>query len=390
MWRIASIALLAALPVAAQSTDRWQPSEFFIYLWNEPKIADLDARAKALADAGLTVVDWDPGQLAALERHGLRAMVHNATPELAARLSGNSIVWGYHVKDEPYPEDEFQAIGAQMKGLRQADPNHLPFVNMLSTTGEFLRTYMKVVRPELLSFDYYQWWWGGDRYFEKLEQFREAALIAGVPLAACFEVSANPAIERGDTTYLADNAGKLRQSVYTTLAYGAKGVEWFNAAMMFDTSTGSLTPAGRDAAALNSELKSIGPVLAKLSSLDVYHTPPLAAGTRTAPKEHWIQLTGEEGRPGLVQGMFKDEAGLDYMLVVNRDYREQQSVTVRLQSKWLGIAPWNKPKVYHYAVEVLDKRSRQWIPVTSSSAVGFGFVIAPADGELFRIATKID
>ena len=378
------------MPVATGATARWEPSAFFIYLWNEPKIPDADSRAKALADAGFTVVDWDPEQLSTLERHGLQAMVHKATPELAARLTGNAIVWGYHVKDEPYPEEEFTIIGEQMQRLKEADPNHLPFVNMLSTTGEFLRTYMKVVKPGLLSFDYYQWWWGSDRYFEKLEQFREAALLAGVPLAACFEVSANPAIERGDTTYVADNAHKLRQSIYTTLAYGAKGIEWFNAAQMFQAPAPTLTPQGRDVAAINDELHRVGPVLATLQSLDVYHTPPLAAAARTAPKEYWVQLTGEEGRPGLVQGMFKDHAGLDYMLVVNRDYRESQSVTVRLQSKWLGIAPWNKPKVYHYQVEMLDKRSLQWVAITSSSAVGFGFVIGPADGELFRISTKID
>ncbi len=386
------IALAVALVVSVVVAPRAQsPTQaFFVYLWGEPKIADLDERAKALADAGFTVVDWSPDHLDVLSRHGLRAMVHDATPELATRLAGNQVVWGYHVKDEPYPEAEFVTVGEQVKKLRAADSHHLPFVNMLSTTGEFLRTYMKVVQPELLSFDYYQWWWGSNRYFEKLEQFREAAVLAGVPLASCFEVSANPAIERGDSTYVSDNARKLRQSVFTTLAYGSHGVEWFNAAQMFEPDRAVLTPAGRDVAALNQELKKIGPVLATLRSVDVFHTPPLAAGTRTAPIEYWVQLTGEEGRPGLVQGMLQDAAGLDYMLVANRDYREQQNVTVRLQSKWLGIAPWNKPKTYHYQVEILDKRSSNWVAVTSSSAVGFSFVIAPADGELFRITTKVD
>ncbi len=383
---LAATVLSLAIGVAARS----RPSEFFIYLWNEPKIADVEARAKALAEAGFSVVDWSPDRLDVLERHGLRGMIHNATPELAARLAAHPIVWGYHVKDEPYPEAEFDAIAEQVRRLREADPGHLPFVNMLSTTGEFLRTYMRVVEPDLLSFDYYQWWWGSNRYFEKLEQFREAAMLAGVPLAACIEVSTNPAIERGDSTYLPDNARKLRQSLYTTLAYGAKGIEWFNAAQMFEADRPVLTPAGRDVAALNQELRRVGPILATLESVDVFHTPPLAAGTRTAPVEHWVQLTGEEGRPGLVQGMFRDPGGLDYMLVANRDYREMQSVTVRLQSKWLGIAPWHKPKTYKYRVEILDKARAQWMTITSSSAVGFSFVIAPADGELFRIATKVE
>ena len=43
-----------------------------------------------------------------------------------------------------------------MRALEQIDPDHIAFVNMLSTTGEFLRIYMKVVEPPMLSFDYYQ------------------------------------------------------------------------------------------------------------------------------------------------------------------------------------------------------------------------------------------
>jgi hypothetical protein len=276
-----------------------------------------------------------------------------------------------------------------MAALREVDPSHLGFINMLSTTGEFLRTYMRVVQPPLLSFDYYQWWWGSDRYFEKLEQFREVALLAGVPLATCVEVSANPAIERGDRTHLADNAAKLRQSVYTTLTYGAKGIEWFNANALFEPNGVALSPAGRDVARINSELQHLGPILVTLRSLDVYHTPPFAAGTRSAPKEHWVQVIGEESGPGLVFGTFKDPDDVDYVLVSNRDYREAQNVVIRLQSKWLGIAPWHEPKTYTYAVEQLDKAGGEWITISSSSAVGFSFVIRPADGELFRITTKI-
>ncbi len=104
------------------------------------------------------------------------------------------------------------------------------------------------------------------------------------------------------------------------------------------------------------------------------------SGVRTAPKEHWVHLIGEEeGRPGLVQGMFKDASGVDYMLVANRDYRQPAECRhVRLQSKWLGIAPW-RPKRYKYAVERFDKTDGKWTEITSSSAVGFTFVIQPGD-----------
>jgi hypothetical protein len=249
---------------------------------------------------------------------------------------------------------------------------------------------MEIVQPELLSFDYYQWWWGSDRYFEKLEQFREQALLADVPLGSCIEVTANPGIERGDRTYLPDNAAKLRQSVYTNLAYGVKAIEWFSARHLFEPGTAKLTPWGEDVVAINRVLHLIGPELARLRSLDVYHTPPLPLGTREAPKEHWVRLVGEGDRAGLVYGMFEDEDGLDYVLVANRDYRDSQSVTMRLQSKWLGIAPWHEKKVYSYGIETLDKATGTWETVSSTSFVGFTFVIGPADGALFRITTTVE
>ncbi len=388
MLKIVVTVLLVAL-ANATSAFTWEISELVIYLWRTPKVADLDAKAKALADAGFTVVDWDPDRLDVLQKYGLKAMVRDPTPEMASRLSDHPAVWGYHCGDEPYPEEEFPAIAARFEALKKADPHHPAFVNMLSTTGEFLRTYMDVVQPEILSFDYYQWWWGSDRYFEKLEQFREAANFAGVPLGSCIEATANPGVEWGDNSYLTDNARKLRQSLYTNLAYGVKVVEWFSSDILFEPGTTVLTATGRDVAALNAELKIIGPILAKLRTVDVYHTSPLAAGTREAPKEHWVRLIGEQTKSGLVMGMFKDAEGADYMMVANRDYERPQSVVVRLQSKWLGIAPWHEPKVYSYAIEKLEKRTGEWITISATSFVGFTFVIGPAEGELFRITTEI-
>jgi hypothetical protein len=87
--------------------------------------------------------------------------------------------------------------------------------------------------------------------------------------------------------------------------------------------------------------------------------------------------------------MFEDDAGNDYLMVANRDYDDSQSVTVRLQSKWLGIAPWNKPKSYSYGIEKLDKATGKWETMSSTSFVGLTFVIEPAGGELYRIRTNL-
>jgi hypothetical protein len=363
--------------------------EFAIYLWGLPEAQDPDATARALAEAGFTVVDGDAGTIDVLAAHGLKAMIREPGAEAVNRLKSHTALWGYHLGDEPYPEDTFAPIVERRRALRAIDPDHPYFVNMQSTTGEFLRTYMKVVEPEILSYDYYQWWWGSDRYFEKLEEFRQQAVLADVPLGSCIEVDANPGIEWGDRTYLKENRAKLRESVYTNLAYGVKAIEWFSARILFEPGTTKLAPWGEDVAAINHELAHLGPELARLRTIDVFQTPPLPRGTREAPKEHWVQLIGQEDRAGLVYGMFEDGEGADYVLIASRDLDDAQSVTVRLQSKWLGIAPWQKQKSYSYGIERFDKAKGTWQTLSSTSFVGFTFVLGAADGELFRIETHV-
>ena len=221
-------------------------NEFVIYLWATPQVEDLDAKAGALAQAGFTVVDWEPGALDVLGEYRLKGMVHKPTSQLAQQLSRHPNLWGYHCGDEPYPEEKFPPIAALFRELEEADSRHPPFVNVLSTTGEFLRTYMRIVKPGILSFDYYQWKWGSDRYYEKLEQFREAAVLAGIPLGSCLEVMANPLSVGTVRTYLPDNPLKLRQSVYTNLAYDVKMIEWFSSRALFESDSVELSPAGRE------------------------------------------------------------------------------------------------------------------------------------------------
>ena len=385
---------LIAVLITAPSMAEWNMTEFMITQWGRPKLTDDEAIARASAQAHINHVMWSADKLDLCNKYGLKVIVEQPTPDLAKKISGHPALWGYYITDEPYPESEFPPLAEKIRELKAADPDHPSFINTLSTTGDFLRTYMDVVKPELLSYDFYQWWWGSDRYYEKLEQFREEALLADIPLTCCIETSAKTV---GGPDYLPDNAEKLRLNVYTALTYGVKGIQWFNADGIFEPESAKLSKSGMDIAAINIELEQLGPVLVKLRSTDVFHTPPLPKGTREAPTEHWIHLIGEENAAGLVLGMFKDAgkkrymdaAEIDYFMVANRDYKHSQHVVVRFQSKWLGIAPWHKQKQITRAVEQFDRKTGEWKQVSSSCAVGFVFYIAAGDGELFRVTTTI-
>lgn len=393
MNRTARCLLLLWVSFAVSVSAEWNMKEFMITEWGRPELNDEDI-AKAAVNAGITHIFWTSDKLDLCSKYGLKVLVEQATPEIAKKIADHPALWGYYLIDEPYPESEFPPLADKINSMRQADPRHPSFINVLSTTGDFLRTYMEVVKPEILSFDYYTWFWGSDRYYEKLEQFREAAMLANVPLTSCIETSASPS---ESFEYISGNAEKLRLSVYTNLTYGVKGVQWFHAKGLFENGTTNLSKSGRDIAQLNKEMKAIGPVLVNLRSTDVFNTAPLPKGTREAPTEHWVHVIGEENMGGLVLGMFKDRdrnafadnVETDYFMVANRDYNHSQNVVVRFQSKWLGIAPWHAPKTFTRSVEQFDRAKGEWKKISSSCAVGFVFNLAAGDGELFRTITTI-
>jgi len=396
MKKMIFVSMIISL-ISSVSFAEWQMNEFMITLWGNPEKVSDEAFIKAVSGAGFNTIIWSSDKLDLCKKYGLKVMVENPTPELAAKVSKHPALWGYYITDEPYPESTFVSLADKFRSLEKADSGHPPFINMLSTTGDFLRTYMDVVKPPILSWDFYQWSWGIDRYYEKLEQFREASLFAGVPLTCCIETNSNP-ISHKDEDYSSDNLQKLRLSVYSSLAYGLKGIHWFHGSGIFKPGTYELAKNGKDIALLNAELKIIGPELINFRSADVFNTPPLPAGTREAYKEHWIQITGEKNCEGLILGTFKnknktsymEKSETDYFMVVNRDYRNTQQVVVRFHSKWLGIAPWNKPKTISRSVDKFDRVSGKWVQINSSAAVGFIFFIKPGDGELFRVVTKTD
>jgi len=332
----------------------WQLPEFVIGTWNGPEVDDLATRAAGLAAAGLNTVRWPLADLDALRGYGLRALVDGATPDDAARLRGDDLVWGYHVIDEP-DTDDLPEAARQVEAFHRADAGHPAYVNLFARAGDHIADYLRLVRPQFLSYDFYQWWYGpyqkwwegSTGYFSRLEQHREAALGAGIPLLNWVEVVAN----RHDSRYQnapepSDSHPKVRQSLYTGLAYGLKGVQWFHGGLLYEKGTTELNECGRHIAALNGELAVLGPVLLGLQSRGVYHTAPLPRGTREAPGQHWVLPEGGE----LVLGVLEDGDGGDYVMVVNR--RTDNGCPARLVfQRNIG------------GLERLDRASGAWEPV---------------------------
>jgi hypothetical protein len=207
------------------------------------------------------------------------------------RLPNDPACWGYCLADEPGP-GAFPELRKTVDALRLARPGQLAYINLLpnyaptwalgtSNYAEFVARFVREVRPDVLSMDYYPMFSpeadGRDGYCQNLEVMREQSLAAGVPFWNFF--NAMPFGPHTDPT-----EAQLRWQINASLAYGAKGVMYF----CYWTPAGAEFPKGgailrRDgtrtrhydeARRLNARLKQLGPTLMQLTSTGVYRVRP--------------------------------------------------------------------------------------------------------------------
>ena len=294
---------LAAVTVATAAfadKPRFVQDRFAIGFWVDPPVDDkADARYAEIAAANFTMVIGGFGartpetvarQIALCEKHGLKAVVSRAglPPD---KLPDGPAVWGYMIRDEPNAKD-FAALRKVCDGIRAARPGKMCYINLYpnyanekqlgtKTYDEHVRRFADEVETALLSMDHYPIM-HPDRdarhaYCENLEVMRVHALRRNVPFWNFFQ--SMPFGGHMDVT-----EAQIRWQVYTSLAYGAKGVLYF----CYYTPAGGEFPKGGaiitrqdrrtrhydQAKRINAAVKSLGPTLMKLTSTGVVRVKP--------------------------------------------------------------------------------------------------------------------
>lgn len=376
----------------------WKQDRVIVTFWCPPPATDDNLAAVAAENYTLTWTPEDGLDVAA--RHGLRAMLQSPllTPAslddpakqaeldaLVARVKNHPALEAYFLRDEPSAGD-FPALGRLVAYLRERDPAHLAYINLfptyannqqLGTEGDtvtayrdHLRQYIEVVKPGLISYDHYHFFKDndGDQYFLNLGLIREYALGAGLPFLNI--IQASTVVE----SWRRPNAEELRWLVYTTLAYGGRGISYFT--YWGPQSYGGLyedgkrTPLALDAAELNAEMAALSPALMALDSLAAYHTEPLPRGGEAIPADAPVQVVG----PGeFVLGLFGFDDEATAFMIVNRSYRQSQTARLRIS---------NMPR--EGGVQEYDRTTREW----RGYATGRDRItveLEPGDGRLFRV-----
>lgn len=354
--RTAIILMLMVLAWAVPVSAKDLPG-FMIFTY---RVDLTEKTVKLLAESDFNTLYGPADKLDLCRKHGLKLMIPHPGLETAARLKGDPDVWGYDIMDEPISLKQVHEAADSVRLYRTADPNHLTFVNLNQKAGHWIPYFLDTVKPDFLSYDEYPWWYGGiytwftgeDALYVKLEQHRDEALMAGLPLTVWREVNIQrnvPGSPDRNWDTPPNNAPNIRLNVFATLAYGAKGILWFFGPLLFDKTSGDLNETGRQVAAINRELKTLGPILFPLVSTGVFHTPPVPKGSREPSPDHWVQPVGKD----LCIGTFRDRERREYVLVVNKNADRQTEAALQFR---LFLETVNR-------AELLDKKTGAWKPL---------------------------
>jgi len=324
-------------PIAG--ADRFVQDRFAIGFWVDPPAdAEMERRYAEIAEAGFTLVLGGFGartaeqierQIALCKRHDLRAIVARAQPAPES-LPNDDVVWGYQIRDEPNAS-EFPALRATVDAIRKARPGKLAYINLFPdyanaqqlgtpTYDEHVRRFADEVDVDVLSMDHYPIFTptadGRDGYCRNLETMRVHALRRGIPHWNFFNVM--PYGPHTDPT-----EAQLRWQVYTSIAYGSKGVLYF----CYWTPRGDEFPKGGaiiaadgrktrhydQARRINGALRNLGPTVMKLSSLKTARVKPEADAAKLPADTPIKSLT-----PGdYLIGVFRHSDGRAAVLINN-------------------------------------------------------------------------
>jgi hypothetical protein len=276
--------------------------------------------------------------------------------ELIDRVKRHPALYDYFITDEPSAAD-FPGLGRLVAHLRERDPAHLAYINLfptyannqqLGTKGdtvtayqEHLRQFVEVVKPDLISYDHYQFSVKGDndQYFLNLGMIQRTAAAAGVPFLNIVQACSwthSMRVPQGD---------EMRYLVYTSLGYGAQGISYYVYSHPGHTggialADGTPTPLYGALSSFNREFVAIARELQPLRLLGAYHAGHHPRGTQPIPNDCAFQLDPpvadlEYHPPEPVKGVLLScfaaagQSTPTHALVVNLDYQSEAVIGVR-------------------------------------------------------------
>jgi hypothetical protein len=385
-----SVALGSQCKTASAEPERFIQDRFAIGFWVDPPIGDdADLRYKEIADANFTMVLGGFGartpetvktQIELCEKFDLKAVVSRAglPPD---QLPESPAVWGYMIRDEPSASD-FPDLRKTVEEIRAARPGRLSYINLFpnyanekqlgtKTYDEHVKRFVDEVGVHVLSMDHYPIMKPGvdnrQGYLDNLDTMRKYSVKQDIPHWNFFNVM--PFGPHSDPT-----EAQIRWQVYTSLAYGSKGVlyfcYWTPRGGEFPKGGAIVTVEGRktrhyeQAKRVNRAIRQLGPTLMSLTSIGVYRVTPDENPDQALKDTPITNLTNGD----YLVGLFKHADGRRAVLLNNYSFAYTAWPTVRFS------APVQQLR------EVCKKTGKE-IPIVDDSPAMEGLQLSLDSGE---------
>lgn len=345
MKRILRTAVAAALTSVCWSVSPDDAAFFPVMAWNSPPI-DPPALTK-MQECGFTVAGFvPPSGLDAVAAAGLKAIVsdprvggydwlnvdemvaRSRVASLVAEVGRHPAVYGYYLRDEP-PAALFPGLAKVASLLREFAPDKWAYINLFpnyanpdqlaaASYAEYIEQFVTSCRPTTLSYDHYALLDDGslrEGYWRNLEQIR----AAGKKHRLSFW---NIVLTAAHFDYREATAADLRLQVFSTLAYGGRGIAYFtyfapkigNYRAAPVDQFGHMTPLWNHLQNVNLQIAKLAPTLLELQSDDVYHFAAVPDGSQRPPPSSLVSAVPGE----FAAGDFTHRDGSRYVMLVNK------------------------------------------------------------------------
>jgi len=377
----ATILLAGILPgLHAQDTNTFFP----LMAWNSVS-SDAAVYAK-MRDCGLTVAGFvPPGDLDLCQAAGLKAIVSDSRSSgydwrnvdeeaarrritsLVAEVGSHPALYGFYLIDEPGAA-LFPGLGKVAALIHQMAPGKWAYINLFpnyasaaqlgtETYKAHLDRFVDICHPTTLSYDHYALMDDGslrDGYWQNLEQMRGTGLRNGIPFW-------NIVLTVAHFNYREPTAADLRFQVYSTLAYGGRGIAYFtyiapaigNYRMAPIDQFGNPTRTWDDLRNVNLQVGKLAPTLLKLRSDDVYHFGKVPGECHGPGNKSLVESADGE----FLAGDFTHADDSRYVMVVNKDFALSRHCNLKFRS-----APKRIQHVSPYSGQLTDFSGEQlWL-----------------------------
>ena len=349
------------------------PRDFVIMAWGSSPSDP--GQLAGMKEAGLNVSGFcRPEDLERVKAAGLACFVADprvndydweklpADAELRQRITAATLgikdhpaALGFFLRDEPNAA-MMPGLGRVAALVKEALPNRWSYVNLFPAyasaqqlgTADYethVRIFLRDFHPSFLSWDNYSLINGEmlDRFYTNLEIIRRLALEAGVPFWNCI-------LGNSHFFYMEPSDATLHLQVYSTLAYGGRGIQYFTYVTpeVGNYRLGALDPFGHRTPTwdmlrrVNLEIQALAPWLIRLTSSGVYHSDPVPEGSRPMSGSHWVEQVSASTADKSVAaryllGEFKGDDGRPYLMLVNRDLAHSIRFSIKLKQPDLHI-----------------------------------------------------